>query len=220
MFEVKYSKFLTVLLAIIIIAIIGLVGYLGYSFYKNYSLKKDADKSVSTFIEEVGDNKNNDQGDGGSIGNSINASETSSSNSEHKYKGFNYIGSIEIPKTNVKYFVLETPPSEKKLDTAVVALYPENKALNTSGNIVIQGHNYRNGTFFSDNKKLTNGDKIYITDLEGNRITYEIYNTFLTLKNDTSFYNRDTDGKREITLSSCTDASDDQRIIVEAREVE
>lgn len=220
MFEVKYSKFLTVLLVIIIIAIIGLVGYLGYSFYKNYSLKKDADESVSTFIEEAGDTKNNDSGEGGSIGNSINASEASSSNSEHKYKGFNYIGSIEIPKTDVKYFVLETPPSEKKLDTAVVALYPENKALNTPGNIVIQGHNYRNGTFFSDNKKLTNGDKIYITDLEGNRITYEIYNTFLTLKNDTSFYNRDTDGKREITLSSCTDASDDQRIIVEAREVE
>ena len=157
MFEVKYSKFLTILLVIIIIAIIGLVGYLGYSFYKNYSLKKDADEQVSTFIEEVGEIKNTEQGEGESIGNSINASETSSNNSdlEYKYKGFNYIGSIEIPKTDVKYFVLEAPPSEKKLDTAVVALYPESKALNTPGNIVIQGHNYRNGTFFSNNKKLT-----------------------------------------------------------------
>ena len=79
------------------------------------------------------------------------------------------------------------------------------------------GHNYRNGMFFSDNKKLSNGDKIYITDLNGNRVTYNIYNVFQTSVNDTSFYNRDTDGAMEVTLSTCTDASDDQRVIVEAR---
>ena len=127
------------------------------------------------------------------------------------------IGTIEIPKTNANYPVLQDPPTVKKLETSVAALYPQNAELNTVGNVVIVGHNYRNGLFFSDNKKLTNGDQIYITDLNGNRVTYTVYNVFQTAENDTSFFNRDTDGAMEITLSTCTDASDDQRIIVQAR---
>ncbi len=220
MFEVKYSRFLTILLVIIIIAIIGLVGYLGYSFYKNYNIKKDADEYVSTFIEEATDSGNTSGDSEGGISENITVAEESNSNSEHKFKGYDYIGSIEIPKTNLKYLVLNDPPTPGKLDTSVVALWPQSAKLNSVGNVVIVGHNYRNGLFFSDNKKLANGDKIYITDLEGNRVIYEIYNIFQTTQDDTKFYNRDTDGKREITLSSCTDASNDQRIIVEAREVE
>ena len=220
MFEVKYSRFLTILLVIIIVAIIGLLGYLGYNFYKNYNIKKDADEYVSTFIEEANDNGNTSSDSEGGISENITVAESSSNNSDHKYKGYDYIGSIEIPKTNLKYFVLDAPPSVGKLDTAVVALWPQNAKLNSVGNIVIVGHNYRNGLFFSDNKKLAKGDKVYITDLEGNRVTYEIYNIFQTTQDDTSFYNRDTDGKREITLSSCTDAGNDQRIIVEAKESE
>ena len=67
-----------------------------------------------------------------------------------------------------------------------------------------------------DNKKLSNGDKIYITDLNGTKLSYTIYNIFQTEENDTSFYNRDTDGKREITLYSCTDDLAG-RLIVQAR---
>ena len=130
------------------------------------------------------------------------------------YKGFNAIGTIEIPKTGVSYPILQDPPTPKKLETAIVALYPQDATLNTVGNVVLVGHNYRNGQFFSNNKKLTNGDRIYITDLYGNKVTYVIYNVFQTGVNDTEFYNRDTDGKMEITLSTCTDASNDQRIIV------
>ena len=86
--------------------------------------------------------------------------------------------------------------------------------MNSVGNVVLVGHNYRNGQFFSNNKKLANGDRIYITDLYGNKVTYIVYNVFQTNVNDTESYNRDTDGKMEITLSTCTDASNDQRIIV------
>ncbi len=38
------------------------------------------------------------------------------------------------------------------------------KELNKPGNTVIAGHNYRNSRFFSNNKKLNIGDKIYVTD--------------------------------------------------------
>ena len=111
---------------------------------------------------------------------------------------------------------MKDPPTVKKLENSVVALYPKNAQVNTVGNVVIVGHNYRNGLFFSNNKKLKNGDKIYITDLSGNKVKYIIYNIFQASENDTSFYNRDTDGAMEVTLSTCTDDSS-ARIIIEAK---
>lgn len=216
MFEAKYSKFLTVLLIIIIVAVIGLGWFLGYNYYKKYSTDKDSEKFVSTFTEDIGETDQNIvPEETGSIAENITSVDTAQSNGKMKtYKGFNAIGTIEIPKTGVSYPILQDPPTPKKLETAIVALYPQDATLNTVGNVVLVGHNYRNGQFFSNNKKLTNGDRIYITDLYGNKVTYVIYNVFQTGVNDTEFYNRDTDGKMEITLSTCTDASNDQRIIV------
>ena len=53
MFETKYSKFLTVLLIVIIVAIIGLGGYLGYNYFESTTKVDDANKYVSSFVEEV-----------------------------------------------------------------------------------------------------------------------------------------------------------------------
>lgn len=222
MFETKYSKFLTILLIVIIVAIICLGGYLGYNYFESSTKVNDAEKYVSTFVEEVANtttsNNTNADTNAGSISSNIAAADTSSNSSSktQTYKGFNVLGTIEIPKTSVKYPILEPPASNDKIEVAVAVKYPTNPVLNTEGNVVIAGHNYRNGTFFSDNKKLTNGDKIYITDLNGSKVEYKVYNTFITAQNDNSFYNRDTDGKREITLYSCTDDLDG-RLIIEAR---
>ncbi len=225
MFETKYSKFLTVLLIVIIVAIIGLGGYLGYNYFESTTKVDDANKYVSSFVEEVKNTASTGNTTStenitnpGSISENIAAADTSSNNSSktRTYKGFNVLGTIEIPKTNVNMPILEGPASNNKIEVAVAVQYPLNTKLNTEGNIVIAGHNYRNGTFFSDNKKLANGDKIYITDLNGSKVEYKVYNIFITTENDNSFYNRDTDGKREITLYSCTDDLDG-RLIVEAR---
>ena len=240
----KYSKVLTIILVVIIVAIIGLLGFLGYSFYKKNSttnnasdyvdslnrqtanLDKPSDSngnpSVDTPSTQQGQNSSGDSSDGlgtTSNYNNDNNSGNSSSSSTRKtstYQGFESLGGIEIPKTGVKYPIL-AKLSSKALETAVVAIYPRDVKLNTVGNVVIAGHNYRNGTFFSDNKKLTNGDKIIITDLDGNSVTYVIYNKYETTDTDTKSYNKDTNGKREITLSTCTDDAK-LRIIIEARE--
>lgn len=214
----KYSKVLTVILILIIIAIIVLLSFLGYNFYKNNKVNGDATDYADQFgntiaIEtpKVEGNNNEDNVDENIvIGNSTNSQGIST-----KYKGFNVIGIIEIPKTNLKYPIL-SDYSAKSLNTSVVAIYPKNPTVNEAGNVVIAGHNYKNGTFFSNNKKLSKGDKIYITDLNNNRLTYTIYNMFETSPNDTESYNKDTDGKIEITLSTCTDDSS-ARLIIEAR---
>ena len=222
-----YSKALTVILIMIIVAVIGLVAYLGFDYYSRYRTNKDGEAFVDSLTEGVivdapeGDSTNT-ASEVGNITTSSNVTDSTgtsggtSNNKRPTYKGFYTLGSIEIPKTNVKYPILEKV-TKRSLETSVAVVWPENAELNKPGNVVIVGHNYRNGVFFSNNKKLSKGDKIYITDLNKNRIAYTIYNIFETSDTDTKFYNRNTDGKREITLSTCTDDSS-ARLIIEARE--
>lgn len=215
----KYSKVLTVVLILIIIAIIVLLSFLGYNFYKNNKINGDAtdyaDQFGNTIAIETPKVEGNNNNENNIDENIVIGDTTNNQGISTKYKGFNVIGIIEIPKTNLKYPIL-SDYSAKSLNTSVVAIYPKNPTVNVAGNVVIAGHNYKNGTFFSNNKKLSKGDKIYITDLNNNRLTYTIYNMFETSPNDTESYNKDTDGKIEITLSTCTDDSS-ARLIIETR---
>ena len=125
---------------------------------------------------------------------------------------------MKIPAINLEYPIVEEVTT-KSLETALVALYPNGDNLNQVGNTVVIGHNYRNGMFFSNLKKLTNGAKIYVTDYRGKTVTYQVYNKFEASSTDTSFYTRDTAGLAELTLSTCTDASNDQRTIIFAKQI-
>ena len=129
---------------------------------------------------------------------------------------YEVLGRIEIPKTKVDYPILENV-TKRSLEIAVGKAY--GPGLNLPGNTTIFGHNYRNGLFFSNNKKLSNGDKIYITDAQGNKVTYVIYNIYQTLPSDASYMQRETNGRREISLQTCTDDSS-ARIIIWAAEQE
>lgn len=139
--------------------------------------------------------------------------ESSTSNSREDYSGpinFETVGKIEIPKTNINYPVFDEI-GKKSLESGVAIAY--GPGLNQVGNTVIYGHNFRNGKFFSNNKKLVNGDKIYITDLEGNKVEYRIYNVYITTPTDASYMIRQTDGRREISLQTCTD-NNSGRIVI------
>ena len=215
MFESKYSKLLTVILVIVILWIIGLLGFLAYDYFQNSMITKDTSDFVDDFQGEVADGsadntgtENNENGE--DAFNQIKDAQTSSSSKRRTYQGFGVLGTMEIPKINFKYPVLEKV-TKKSIETAVAFLY--GSGLNQPGNTVIIGHNYRNGLFFSNNKKLNIDDKIYITDNDGKKLTYTIYNKFETTPEDTSFYQRDTGGKPEVTLSTCTDDSKARLII-------
>ena len=219
MFESKYSKLLTIILVIVIVAIIGLIGYLAYDYYQNYSISTDASDFVDNFQGEVAernkDDENNEEEFGEDPLNGIEGVESTggSSNVRRTYKGFGMIGTMEIPAINFKYPVLERV-TKGSIEAAVAFLY--GTGLNEPGNTVIVGHNYRNGLFFSNNKKLVNGNEIYVTDNSGRKLTYKIYNKFEATPEDTSFYQRDTGGVAELTLSTCTDNSK-ARLIIFAR---
>ena len=214
----QYSNFLTILLIVIVVAIVAIIGVLGYKYYETYINKNSAEDFVDTFGDSnvegdsKEDNSTNDiEFDGV---NDAEASEgTSTSGKKKQYNGFDVAGTIEIPATGLKCPILEQYEySPKALETSVVVLY--GVGLNQPGNTTIAGHNYRNGLFFSNNKKLNVGDKIYITDSTGKRLAYTIYNKFEAAENESDYITRDTQGAIEISLTTCTDDSKARTIIL------
>lgn len=210
-------RFFSILLVVISIVVIGLVGYLAYDYISNYLIAKDAAKTVDEFENQIIVVAVDDENTVDEVTNTT--VETPSNNNTNKtstvkYKGYNVIGTIQIPKTKVKYPIVDDISTDA-MDRAIVMLY--GPGLNQIGNTVIAGHNYRNGGFFGNNKKLELGDKIYITDAYGNKVEYTITNKYLTTDTDFEYASRDTQGKREISLSTCTsDAS--KRLVIWAKE--
>lgn len=218
MFESRYSKVLTTILIIVIVGIVGLLGFLAFDYFQNAMITKNTSDFVDNFMGEIADGTEDNTGNNDGNDNQDDPfnqikdaqSGYSSSSKKRTYQGFGVLGTMEIPAINFKYPVLEKV-TKKSIETAVAFLY--GAGLNQPGNTVIIGHNYRNGLFFSNNKKLKVDDKIYITDNDGKKLTYTIYNKFETTPEDTSFYQRDTGGKAEVTLSTCTDDSKARLII-------
>lgn len=211
----KYGNFLTVILVILIVAILVGVGFLVYNYVIKPRIEDNRTiEAIAEFEKNTEEEKNDENKE---FNTSIEPTQPSENTSGVKkktyYNGFVMIGYITIPKTNVKEPILDTVTPES-LNTAVAVLYPSNPELNKPGNVVIIGHNYRNGKFFSNNKKLSTGDKIKIKDITGNELVYTIYQKFETTEQDTSFYNRDTNGAIEITLSTCTDDAKARTIIL------
>ena len=229
-----YDAILTVLLIIVIVAIVGLLGFWLYEMYTKSALEREAMAAIKDFEEAI-KQSNTIQND--EISNvvenviineveenivkpEVNNVETppaTNNTPESKpttFKGYKLAGYIEIPKTKVNLPVLEAVTG-KSLEVAVGVLH--GPGLNKVGNTIIVGHNYRNSKFFSNNDKIAIGDKIYITDMSGNKVTYVVYNQYLTTPEDADYMIRETNGTREISLSTCTDDSS-KRIITWARE--
>lgn len=226
MFESKYSKVLTIILVIVIVAIVILLGFLAYDYINKFSSTKQASDFVEDYQGNITtseeDNTNNSQEnvalDSTNEVPITDSSTSGSSTGKKKYKGYTVVGTMKIPAINLEYPIFEEITT-KALETGLIALYPNGDNINQVGNTVIIGHNYRNGMFFSNLKKLSNGAKIYIKDFRGTTLTYEVYNKFEAAATDTSFYTRDTNGLAEITLSTCTDASNNQRTILFAKQI-
>lgn len=210
----KYSVVLTVILVIVIIAILVLLGFWAYDVYKKYDTQSSAQEAIDEFDRQVKNTVKRDKTDNepdysnvvnpyDNIG-TVDPSLTGQSSTVATYGGFVMAGYINIPKTNVNLPVLDDV-SKAALEKSVGILY--GPGLNKPGNTVIIGHNYRNGTLFSNNGKIEVGDKIYITDSTGNKVTYVVYNTYITTPEDADYMPRDTKGAMEISLSTCTDDS-------------
>lgn len=228
----RYSKGLTILLIIAILGIIGVLIFIGVDVYNKFYLEKETSQGVSRFDEKIPDIVNNQITDDATTDNKTNeisnlidpyaniqntTTDTTTDNTDSNvvtYKGFIQEGTITIPSTGLASPVLERA-TKNALEVAIAI--QTGPGLNQVGNTVLAGHNYRNGTLFSNNKEIGLGDKIYIKDTSGLTVTYSVYEKTEILPEDASYINRDTNGKREITLYTCNDDSS-MRIIIKAVE--
>lgn len=237
----KYNDILTMLLVVFIVAIFGIIGYFAYSILNSNNINKNAQSALEQFESATQTiSKNNPTNivvENTTVENVVEETtpvtnpldelnalapapeeQPTTQKPQEKEKvymeDYEVMGKIKIPRTGIEYPVLDSV-TKRSLELSVAISY--GPGLNEVGNTIIFGHNYRNGLFFSDNKKIQNGDEIFITDRTGKTITYVVYNIYQTDPNDASYFTRDTAGKREISLQTCTDDSAG-RIIIWAAE--
>lgn len=220
-----YNKVLSVILVILIIAITGTLAFLGYGYYRKHKINKDAEvfldgeleeyyvqldeaKQEHDFDEEDPENNNeNSNGNGNSYYGGIDTNSL-------VYKGYKVAGKLEMPTINIRYPILDTITDANAIEVSVGILY--GPGINQIGNTTIIGHNYNNGLFFGKNKNLQVGQKIYITDMQGQKLEYTIFDKYYTPESDTSYITRQTDGKIEVSLVTC-DTTGANRLVVCAR---
>ena len=122
---------------------------------------------------------------------------------------------INIPSINVNYPIL-SKTTDSLLKVSVCKFWGSDP--NQVGNLCIAGHNYRNKRFFSKVPTLTVGDIIEITDVNKKTLKYSVYDKYTVDPEDTSCTSQITNGKKIVTLITCTNDSK-QRVIVKAEAI-
>lgn len=122
------------------------------------------------------------------------------------------IGLIEIPSLNISYPILSNS-SEDLLKISVCRF--AGPLPNRIGNLCIAGHNYRNNLMFSKLYKLNTNDSIYITDLNNTKLEYVVYEKFKVKQNNLACTANTAD--TQITLVTCNEQNNKERIIIKAK---
>lgn len=218
---------------------------ISFYIYAEYDRTKGEEASadlLNDFNQETADNKKDvlvailsDDGDGvsasddgtdNSSGTGSNSS-TGRSNSKNKNQkqksagGYTYttVAKINIPKINVQYSIIDGETDSVEETEELLKISPTKfwgPDPNTVGNFCVVGHNYRNTKFFSKVPTLENGDIIEITDNNNKTLRYGVYKKYEVIPDDISCLDQDTNGKKEVTLITCTNDSK-MRVIVKAR---
>ncbi len=131
---------------------------------------------------------------------------------ETEFKGYKVCAKLNIPIINLETYVLEEY-SKQALLTSVTKFYGGEP--NKVGNFCIAGHNYGPTNMFQNIKKLKINHEIYLTDTNGNKFKYLIYDIYTVLPNETGCLSQKTNGNTELTLITCT-LDSERRIIVKA----
>ena len=194
--KAKKVKISNVLLLILIIIALILITVLGIKFYK----RNENEKNIKEVVSQINEN--------------IEQKDTNEQISYIDYQGYQVIGTIQIPKINIEYPIL-SETTKDSLNKSITRF--GNGKVNEVGNLSLAGHNYINGSMFGKINELEIGDEIFILDLYGNKITYKIFDKYITDPNDTKVLESIEGDKKEVTLITCINRNVN-RLIVKARE--
>ena len=121
---------------------------------------------------------------------------------------------LRITKLDLFYPVVERTTMESMKVTLTKLWGNEPNAI---GNFCIIGHNLRSDDLFGNLNKLKIGDSAELMEKSGNTVKYKVYKIYTVADNDLSFSSQLTNGKREITLITCTNDSK-RRLIIKCEE--
>ena len=133
-----------------------------------------------------------------------------------EFEGFKVIGIIKIPAIDLEYPILEQT-TDDAMKVSISKYW--GGEINSYGNVSLAGHNNKiTLTMFGKNKNLKIGDRIFLTDLTGRTIEYNIYDSFITDPDDVSILRTTDESVREVTLITCTNGRAN-RLIHKAKEI-
>lgn len=124
---------------------------------------------------------------------------------------------LNIPSLEIKYPVL-SETSDALLKISLTKFW--GGSANSVGNYCIVGHNYDGkDIFFGKLNRIKNGDLVQLEDRLGRTVNYKVYNSYIVDPTDVSCTSQLTNGKKEVTLITCSDGGR-TRLVVKCREVE
>ena len=208
------KKYIILIMFVIIILIVIAI------FNNNQILKKEEqsiDRKIETSLVSTQNSEQEEKKDTTKNEEEINTTQRKNSiNTEENilttYKGYSVIAKLEIPKIELETYVI-SEYSEEALGVSVTKFYGGEP--NEVGNFCIAGHNYITNNMFHNLKKLSNGDRIILTDSQNKDVIYEIYSIETVEPSETKCLSQKTNGRIELTLITCTTDSS-KRIIVKA----
>ena len=147
-------------------------------------------------------------------------SNTSSSSSTVEYtsqSGINYSveSIIRLPRLGINYPVI-SETTEELLKISINKYW--GPAPNQVGNYCVVGHNYKSKKMFGRLSEAVSGDIVELEDRNGNVVQYSAYDKYIVEPTDTSCTTQLTNGRKEVTLITCTNYGK-QRLVVKAREI-
>jgi LPXTG-site transpeptidase (sortase) family protein len=123
-----------------------------------------------------------------------------------KVNGENVLGRIEIPSLKLDYPIIKYQAATS-LNTTIAEF--SGAGVNVSGNEVLVGHRAFGDValfnlFFTNIDQLKTGDKIYLTGLDRERVTYVVTWAKVVTPDDNSVLAASGDAVREVTLIAAT----------------
>ena len=206
------------------------------NYEEDTTVRKSAaeDAIVVILDEEYADSGNKETNTQETNTQASNSEENSNQNNKNKIdtktyktkKGTEYttVAILKIPTIKLEYPIIKASTAdteefpEELLNISLCYFWGKNGP-NEVGNYCIVGHYYRSGKLFGNLHKLKNGDIAELTDLSGRTLKYEVYNKKVVSPTDTSCTSQLTDGRKELTLITCTN-NGKQRLVVKLREID
>lgn len=179
------KKTVIVLLVLLLLGLLAIRGVRFYEDYKNEQKRAELSERYEKAVTGEIDTKNNQQ-------------ETA------------VVGKITIPSLKINYIILDGA-SDENLDISITKVTGPD--MNETGNLVLAGHNMRNGSLFGKLKKATKKDAIFLTDEKGNKEEYSITKMYTVEDTNLTPLEQNTNGTK-LTLITCTDNNEYRLIIV------